>query len=124
VKKKNNESEYKMAIVTRSDLKLSTGKLAVQVAHAAVECTLDTKKNNSKWFNKWQSEGAKKVVLKVDGERDLFFLRDKAEELKMASHIITDAGHTEIPAGTITVLGIGPAPENIMDQVTGNLETL
>ena len=113
-----------MAIVTRSDLKLSTGKLAVQVAHAAVECALDTKKNNSKWFNKWQSEGAKKVVLKVDSERDLFFLRDKAEELKMASHIITDAGHTEIPAGTITVLGIGPAPENIMDQVTGNLETL
>ena len=124
MKKRFNESEYKMAIITRSDLKLSTGKLAVQVAHAAVECALDTKKNNSKWFNKWQKEGAKKVVLKVDVERDLFPLRDKAEELKMTAHIITDAGHTEIPAGTITVLGIGPAPENIMDQVTGNLETL
>jgi PTH2 family peptidyl-tRNA hydrolase len=124
VKKSNNETEYKMAIITRSDLKLSTGKLAVQVAHAAVICALDTKKKNSKWFNKWQNEGAKKVVLKVDGEEDLFPLRDKAQELKMAAHIITDAGHTEIPAGTITVLGIGPAPENIMDQITGNLETL
>jgi PTH2 family peptidyl-tRNA hydrolase len=124
VKKRNNESDYKMAIVTRSDLKLSTGKLAVQVAHAAVSCALDTKKKNSKWFNKWQNEGAKKVVLKVDGEKDFFPLRDKAEELKMAAHIITDAGHTEIPEGTITVLGIGPAPENIMDQVTGDLETL
>jgi PTH2 family peptidyl-tRNA hydrolase len=124
VKKKNNESEYKMAIVTRSDLKLSTGKLAVQVAHAAVVCALDTKKTNSKWFNKWQNEGAKKVVLKVDSEKDFFPLRDKAEQLKMAAHIINDAGHTEIPAGTITVLGIGPAPANIMDQVTGDLETL
>ena len=37
--------EYKMVIVTRSDLKLSTGKLAAQVAHAAVACAFDTKKN-------------------------------------------------------------------------------
>jgi PTH2 family peptidyl-tRNA hydrolase len=124
LKKRNNESEYKMAIVTRSDLKLSTGKLAVQVAHAAVVCALETKKKNSKWFNKWQNEGAKKVVLIVDSEKDFFPLKDKAEELKMTAYIISDAGFTEIPAGTITVLGIGPAPENIMDQVTGDLETL
>jgi PTH2 family peptidyl-tRNA hydrolase len=122
--KKNNESEYKMAIVTRSDLKLSTGKLAVQVAHAAVVCVLETKKKNSKWFNKWQNEGAKKVVLVVDEQKDLFPLKDKAEELKITTYIVSDAGFTEIPAGTITVLGIGPAPENILDQVTGDLETL
>jgi PTH2 family peptidyl-tRNA hydrolase len=39
--------EYKMVIITRSDLKLSPGKLAAQVAHAAVACALDTKKINS-----------------------------------------------------------------------------
>ena len=57
--------EYKMVIVTRSDLKLSPGKLAAQVAHAAVNCALSTKKNNSKWFNKWQTEGAKKPLLRL-----------------------------------------------------------
>jgi len=118
------EFEYKMAIVTRSDLKLSTGKLAVQVAHAAVVCALDTKKINPKWFNKWQNEGAKKVVLKVDCEKDFFLLKKKSEDLKLVAHIITDAGLTEIPTGTKTVLGIGPAPNNIIDQVTGNLSTL
>ena len=116
--------EYKMVVVTRMDLRLSQGKLAAQVAHAAVACSLGTKKKNPKWFNKWQNEGAKKVVLKVVSEEDFFPLREKAEELKMTAHIITDAGHTEIPAGTITVLGIGPAPDNIIDQVTGDLEIL
>ena len=118
------EFEYKMVIVTRSDLKLSTGKLAVQVAHAAVVCAFDTKKINSKWYNKWQKEGAKKVVLKVESEKDFFTLKQKAKELKISAHIITDAGLTEIPTGTKTVLGIGPAPSNIIDQVTGNLSTL
>ena len=116
--------EYKMVIVTRSDLKLSPGKLAAQVAHAAVACALGTKKNNSKWFHKWQTEGAKKAVLKVDGEKDFFPLKEKAESLKISAHIISDAGHTEIPAGTKTVLGIGPAPNSIIDKVTGDLSVL
>jgi len=116
--------EYKMVIITREDLKLSPGKLAAQVAHAAVNCALSTKKNNSKWFSKWQNEGAKKVVAKVGSVDDFFVLREKAEQLKISTSLIEDAGHTEIPAGTKTVLGIGPAPNNIMDQVTGNLPIL
>jgi PTH2 family peptidyl-tRNA hydrolase len=116
--------EYKMVIVTRNDLKLSPGKLAAQVAHAAVACALETKKKNSKWFNKWQNEGGKKAVVKTDSLDDFYPLKDKAEDLKMVAEIISDAGHTEIPAGTETVLGIGPAPSNIIDQVTGDLPIL
>ena len=118
------EFEYKMVIVTRKDLNLSTGKLAAQVAHAAVACTLDTKKENSKWFSKWQIEGAKKAVVKVDSEKDFYPLKEKADELKIVSHIISDAGLTEIPPGTKTVLGIGPAPSNLIDQITGDLQLL
>ena len=113
--------EYKMVIVTRQDLKLSPGKLAAQVAHAAVACALLTKKNNSKWFNKWQTEGGKKAIVKVDSEEDFFPLKEKADSLNIVSIIIEDAGHTEIPSGTKTVLGLGPAPSNIIDQVTGDL---
>jgi len=118
------EFDYKMVIVTRMDLNISTGKLAAQVAHAAVACAIDTKKENSKWFNKWQIEGAKKAVVKVETEKDFYPLKEKAEELKIVSHIITDAGLTEIPAGTKTVLGIGPAPSNLIDQITGDLQIL
>jgi len=116
--------EYKMVIVARNDLKLTPGKLAAQVAHAAVNCALSTKKNNSKWFSKWQTEGAKKVVAKADSVDDFFVLKEKAEQLKISTSLIEDAGHTEIAPGTKTVLGIGPAPDNIIDQVTGNLKIL
>jgi PTH2 family peptidyl-tRNA hydrolase len=125
MKKENKmDFEYKMVIVTREDLKLSPGKLAAQVAHAAVSCALSTKKNNSKWFTKWQNEGAKKAVVKVDKTEDFFPLKEKAEQLKIAAYLVEDAGHTEIPFGTKTVLGIGPAPANIIDQVTGDLPLL
>jgi PTH2 family peptidyl-tRNA hydrolase len=120
----NMDFEYKMVIVTRSDLKLSLGKLAAQVAHAAVECALKTKSENSKWFKKWQNEGAKKVVVKVDNEKDFYPLKEKAEKLEIIANIISDAGHTEIPAGTKTVLGVGPAPNNLIDQITGRLSAL
>jgi len=118
------EIEYKMVLVTREDLKLSPGKLAAQVAHAAVACALETKKINSRWFTKWQNEGAKKAVVKVDSEKDFYHLKKKAEDLNIFAYIVEDAGHTEIAAGTKTVLGIGPAPDNIIDQVTGNLPLL
>lgn len=116
--------EYKMVIVTRKDLNLSAGKLAAQVAHAAVECTLQTKKNKPKWFDKWHSEGGKKVIVKASSLEDFFHLKKMAEQLGIVSNIIEDAGHTEIPPGIKTVLGIGPAPNNLIDQITGDLPLL
>jgi PTH2 family peptidyl-tRNA hydrolase len=123
-KKNQNDFEYKMVIVTRADLALSAGKLAAQVSHAAVTCTLLTKKNKPVWFAKWQREGAKKVVVKVETLEEFFPLKEKAKKLGISANIVTDAGHTEIPEGTQTVLGIGPAPSNLINQVTGALPLL
>ena len=38
--------------------------MAAQVAHAAVNCSLKSKKSDSSNFKKWYSEGQKKVVVK------------------------------------------------------------
>jgi len=118
------ESEYKMVIITRNDLRLSPGKLAAQVAHAAVSCALLTKSANPKWFKQWQDQGGKKAVVKVESEDAFYPLKEKAEGLNIVSNLVIDAGHTEIPTGTKTVLGIGPAPDNLIDQVTGDLPLL
>ncbi len=115
---------YKMVLISRKDLRLSPGKLATQVAHAAVACALETKRTNKKWLKKWMEEGEKKVVVKVDTKDDFYPLKRKAEELKIVTFLVIDAGYTEIPVGTETVLGIGPAPDNIIDQVTGHLSLL
>jgi len=124
VKVTRMDFEYKMVIVTRQDLNLSPGKLAAQAAHAAVACALETKKYNSKWFAKWQSDGGKKAVVKADCVEDFYRLKEKAEKLDITTYLVVDAGHTEIPTGTKTVLGVGPAPDNLIDQVTGGLSLL
>lgn len=112
---------HKLVVVARRDLKLSPGKLAVQVAHAAVDCALKAKAEDERAFKKWKSEGQKKVVVRVDSERDLYALKELAESRGLVTSIIADAGLTEIPAGTVTVLGIGPASNAQVDSITGSL---
>lgn len=116
--------EFKQCIVVRDDLKLSAGKLAVQVAHAAVMAVERAERSHRSVVSSWKSEGQKKVVLKVGTAQDLFRLREEAERAGIPSAIVADAGLTEIPAGTITALGLGPAPNKQMDKVTEKLKLL
>lgn len=115
---------YKMVIVTRKDLDLSKGKLAAQAGHAAVECTLKAQKYAKDAVAEWLSQGQMKAVLKVKSEEEFYPLKAAAERAGLCTALIKDAGHTEIPAGTVTVLGIGPGPESAIDKVTGHLSLL
>jgi peptidyl-tRNA hydrolase, PTH2 family len=116
------QMEFKQCIVIREDLKLSPGKLAVQVAHAAVMASERAEKMNRATVVDWKQEGQRKVVLKVPGVPDLYRLKEEAERAGIASAIVIDAGLTEIPAGTVTALGLGPAHGKLMDKVTGKLK--
>jgi PTH2 family peptidyl-tRNA hydrolase len=120
----DREFNYKLVIVVRMDLKLSPGKLAVQVAHAANTCAITAQKDENRYFKLWFNEGQKKVVVKVPSEQDLHELKETARAKGLIAHLIQDAGMTEIPAGTTTVLGIGPGPNAIVDSVTGRLPLL
>ena len=113
--------EHKLVIVVRDDLRMSGGKLAVQVAHAAVSCAMDAKSKKSKWFVDWYREGQRKVVLRVADLDELRALEAKAAKAGIPRAMITDAGLTELPPGTTTCLGIGPAPQDKVDPITGAL---
>ncbi len=112
-------SEYKQCIVSREDLKLSKGKFAVQVAHAAISASEWASKSD---LEKWKEGGQKKIVLKVPTLNDLYELKEKARREGLPTALIQDAGLTEIPSGTVTVLGIGPAKEELIDKITRNLK--
>ena len=113
--------DYKVVIIVRTDLGISKGKMAAQVAHAAVNCSLKSKKSDLSNFKKWYNEGQKKVVVKGKNESLLRELQQHARDIGLTSSLVSDAGLTEVPPGTVTCLGIGPASESKIDEITGNL---
>ncbi len=113
---------YKQVIVVRKDLKISCGKMAAQVAHASLEAAELVKNRDHKLYRGWKQEGAKKVVLSVESEGELFEVYRRAQELGIPSVLIRDAGLTEVPPGTPTAVGIGPDKEERIDRVTGRLK--
>ncbi|MEM3783738.1 MAG: peptidyl-tRNA hydrolase Pth2 [Candidatus Bathyarchaeia archaeon] len=116
-----SEFHYKQVIAFRSDLKMSKGKIAAQAGHAAVSASEVARKHHKEWLKAWFNEGQCKIVVKVKGEKELLELEKQANKLGLPCALITDRGLTEIPPGTITCLGIGPAPAALVDKLTGKL---
>lgn len=111
----------KQAILVRRDLKLGKGKIAAQVAHASLGAYKRTEK---KLREKWEREGSKKVVLKVENEAELIKKQEIAIEKKLPNFLVIDAGLTQIPRATITCLGIGPAEDEKIDEIVKDLKLL
>lgn len=111
----------KQVIVVNEALKLPRGKLAAQVAHASVGAFLEA---NEEAKQAWVNSGMSKIVLKVDQEVDLIRLYELAVSRNIPARLIKDAGRTVIPEGTVTCLGLGPAGDAEIDEVTGDLKLL
>ncbi|KIO02412.1 hypothetical protein M404DRAFT_28001 [Pisolithus tinctorius Marx 270] len=89
--------QCKLVLVVRTDLGMTTGKIAAQQA---------------------------KIALRGSSEDELLELEAIAKSLNLCARSILDAGRTQIAAGSRTVLGIGPAPVDLINQVTGHLKLL
>lgn len=114
-------TEYKQCILVRDDLKLPKGKMAVQVAHAALSAYEWAKPAVQE---EWKKQGQKKIVLKVDKVEDLFRFKEEARKMDIPTALIQDAGLTTVPPGTITALGMGPARSDELDKIVGNLKLM
>lgn len=114
-------NKFKQVIVANEALKLPRGKLAAQVAHASVASLLGADRNH---IQAWLDEGMPKVVLAGHTEADIVSCYEKALAAKVATQLIRDAGRTVIAAGTITCVGIGPAPCDEIDRITAELKLL
>ncbi len=113
--------ELKQAIVLRKDLGLSIGKAAAQASHASLGAYLNAGKEQQK---EWLKSGQKKIVLAAASLEELNALKQKAATKGLPHALIADAGYTELAPGTMTALGIGPAPEAEINKITGSLPLL
>lgn len=116
--------EFKQVIVVRRDLRMGVGKIAAQVGHAAVLGVNESKKFDNQWVRSWFNEGQPKIVVKVNSLEELLQIKSKAEKFMIPTVIVQDKGLTQIPSGTVTCIGIGPAPSEIIDKVTSELKLL
>jgi len=116
--------KYKQVIVVRTDRGMSRCKIAAQVGHAAVSAAEEARVNRPEWWEAWMREGQCKVVLRVGSREEILRLEGEARRLGLPTALIRDRGLTEVPPGTITCLGIGPAPSQEVDKVTGKLSLL
>ncbi|MFB5645440.1 MAG: peptidyl-tRNA hydrolase, partial [Nitrosopumilaceae archaeon] len=65
-----------------------------------------------------------KVVVKVGSMKELEKIKQDAISLDVPWSEVSDAGHTQLPPGTTTCISLGPAPENLIDKITGDLKLL
>jgi PTH2 family peptidyl-tRNA hydrolase len=108
----------KQAIVARADLGMGEGKLAAQVAHVSLMAYEDA---DERARSAWKGDGQKKIVLQANGESTLFELAERAKTKGLPHAIVRDAGHTQLDPGTVTALAVGPAEDDHVDAVTGDL---
>ncbi len=113
--------DFKQVILVRTDLQLPKGKMAAQVAHAAIDAYL---KADAATAKKWHNSGMKKIVLKVKDQKELYQYIQQAKDEGFATSLITDAGHTVVEPGTVTCGAIGPNDEKEIDRITGKLQMM
>lgn len=111
----------KQVIVINGSLGMSPGKLAAQACHAAIGAF---ERATPKAIATWQEFGVTKIVLGCECEDDLLALKAKAVEYHLPNFLVVDAGRTEIKAGSVTALGIGPADDHLINKITGALRLL
>ena len=113
----------KMVFVVNTSLKMNVGKVAAQVAHAAVDLfQMSNIKEQTKNLV-WQQSGQTKIVLAGSDLTELKLLENLAKNAGLISSLISDAGKTEVEPGSITCLGIFGLSDKI-DQITGHLKLL
>ncbi|KAI0541374.1 PTH2-domain-containing protein [Xylaria digitata] len=128
----NPNEECKLVLVVRTDLGMTKGKIAAQCSHATLACyktlsrsaTRQPTSAEAKILQRWERLGQAKIAVQVKSQDELLILMGKARSLGVTAEVIQDAGRTQIDPGSLTVLGVGPAPKSLVDQITGGLKLL
>ena len=112
----------KLAVVIRTDLGMGRGKIAAQVAHAAVAAVLASPGGSG--LAGWLGDGQPTVVLKVTAAAQLDQVVRQARAAGLPVELVHDAGRTQVAPGTLTCCAVGPAESRQVDAATAGLSLL
>ena len=115
-------SEYTMAIIINSSLKMSAGKTAAQSAHGAVTAALTASNIRPEVLETWLAQGQRKICLRGADEPSLTSFETKCRKKRIQYTEIRDAGLTEIPANSLTVVVLGPGSKSKIEALTNSLQ--
>ncbi|MFW6226237.1 MAG: aminoacyl-tRNA hydrolase [bacterium] len=131
----------KQVIVVRKDLNMRKGKIAAQVAHAAMKVFLDRGRLHpasdphkyavleildiTQEMAEWVDGAFTKIVVGVNSEQEIYDLANKAKQENIPYAIIIDNGFTEFSGNkTTTCIAIGPDNSEKINKITGDLELI
>lgn len=146
------EDPIVMYLIVRESLNMSAGKTSAQCAHASQILTVEyfEMKDESRKiqksshlfpqdmkeiqmakykelapfisiFGEWLNSSVRKVVLKAD-DKEWVKLKEEFKDQRMA--LVIDAGYTEIPAGSETVIGLWPMRKSQRPKILQRLQVL
>lgn len=120
----NLAEPMKMALIVRNDLRMTKGKTGAQCAHASIICYDKCQRTQPQLLAAWLHLGQPKIVLRVDSMNELEEISVKAQRLNVIEGKVHDAGRTQVSAGTVTVLGLGPDTVSNIDALVKHLRLL
>ena len=148
--RRDQEDPIVMYLIVRESLSMSMGKTAAQCAHASQMLQLKNTrldweiesylplpheavgydgsnipqdlKDRSKIFSQWLDSSFRKVVLKADDKE--WAKVKEAFQGEYARVLVVDAGLTEIPSGSETVIGLWPMRKSEVPKVIKRLQVL
>jgi PTH2 family peptidyl-tRNA hydrolase len=110
-------------IILRKDLNMRKGKMVAQGAHASMKATLEYL--DHPYVTEWLSGRFTKIAVGVPGLDELFEIYALALRDGLPCSLILDAGKTEFGGvPTYTAVAVGPAPNDVLFHLTGDLKLL
>jgi peptidyl-tRNA hydrolase len=118
-------SSYILQVLcVNSSLQMGKGKIGAQCGHATLGAYKLAEKCCKSALGYWEIIGQAKIAVKVDDDDSMVEIMKQAKSRGLVTYMVQDAGRTQIPAGSKTVLAIGPAPGKAFTGLTDHLKLL
>lgn len=119
-----NAGPFKLVLIVNMQLKMGKGKVVAQCCHATLANYHLCKRYCPSALRRWEEMGQAKICVKCPTEAELYHIQLKARENGIINHLVMDAGHTQIAAGSRTVLALGPAPVEDFQGISSHLKLM